>query len=177
MKNIIILLVACAALAGCATPYQKMGEQGGFQSRRLSQDSFSVMFLANGFTSPKQADAFALLRAAEITREIGYEYFIVFGDMNQSSLSNAQFTTPGYTYGTAWHTGSFTTFSATTTPATTYNVPIYKPGRELIVRCYNHFPTQSERLTGVDYKGTNRGTVFKASEIIAYVRADFKLKG
>jgi hypothetical protein len=58
----LITLLGALLLVGCATPYQQMGSEGGFQSQRLSSNTFAVQFLGNGFTSQKQADGFAFLR-------------------------------------------------------------------------------------------------------------------
>jgi hypothetical protein len=161
---------ALLGLVGCATPYQQMGREGGFASQRLSVNTFSVTFMANGFTSADRAGLSALLRAAEITQECGFQYFVVLTDYDRSGVDNVQVTTPGYTHGTVTTIGNFTTFSATTTPATTYNVPVYKPGLELIIRCYNSKPSRTETLTARDYQNAHTGTVFYAPETIFRVR-------
>ena len=176
MKKLITLLGALS-LVGCATPYQQMGSEGGFQSQRLSANMFAVQFLGNGFTSQKQADGFAFLRAAEITQQIGYRYFMILKDVNQTSVDYAQFTTPGYTHGNVNVIGNFAYLNATTTAPTVHNIPVLKPGREFLVRCYDTIPPHEDRLTGVDYMGTHRGTVYEATELAARIRAEFKLKG
>jgi hypothetical protein len=60
---------------GCATPYQQSGYRGGFTETRLAPDIFAISFAGNSFTSPERVSDFALLRAAELTLNNGYNRF------------------------------------------------------------------------------------------------------
>ena len=173
----LLTLIALLLLVGCATPYQEMGYEGGFRSQHLSPDTFTVQFLGNGFTSQKQAAGFALLRASEITQKTGYRYFMILREMNQTNVDYAQFSTPGYTQGTVNVIGNTAFFNATTTAPMVHNVPVVKPGWEVLVRCYNTIPPNGEKFDITDGFQTNPGTIYDANEFAAKTRAAFKLKG
>jgi hypothetical protein len=159
--------LACAILSGCATPYQKAGTDisGGHSFHRVSNDVFVVTFMANGFTSPRQAADFAMLRAAEVALEHRFRYFTILGEFDRSGVDYAHFTSPGYTTGTVTNYGGFATFSATTTPSTTTEIPIFKPGSELAIRCYDQAP------------GGHTGRVYDASTVAFQLRSKYKLNG
>jgi hypothetical protein len=166
VQRVLITLVL-AALSGCATPYQKVGTDisGGHSFHRISNDVFVVSFMGNGFTPPRQAADFAMLRAAELALEHKFRYFTILGEFDRSGVDYAQFTTPGYTTGTVTNYGGFATFSATTTPATTTHIPIFKPGSELAIRCYDQTP------------GGHTGQVFEAANVASQLRVRYKLTG
>lgn len=73
------LIGLAAMLAGCATAYQPMGFSGGYTELQLSQDTYRVTVSGNGYTSTNRAEEIALLRAAELTLEKGFERFAVVG--------------------------------------------------------------------------------------------------
>jgi hypothetical protein len=173
----LLTLIALLLLVGCATPYQEMGYEGGFRSQHLSPDTFTVQFLGNGFTSQKQAAGFALLRASEITQKTGYRYFTILQDMNQTSVDYAQFSTPGYTHGTVNVIGNVAYFNATTTAPMVHNVPIVKPGWELLVRCSNTLPPNERKFDIVNGFQIGPGTIYDANERATTARAKFKVKG
>jgi hypothetical protein len=154
-------------VTGCATPYQKVvgtDISGGHSFRRLTEDAFVVNFVANGFTPPKQAADFAMLRAAEVTLEHNFRYSTIVGEFDLSGVDYSQFTTPGHTTGTVTSYGGVAVFSATTTPATTTQVPIFKPGRGLAIRCYDRTP-----------KG-HAGKVYDAAMVASQIRSKYRLK-
>ncbi len=67
------------ALAGCATPYQPLGIQGGYRELRMGEDVFLVGFRWNRFTPPERIRDFLMLRAAEVALDHGAPYFMVLG--------------------------------------------------------------------------------------------------
>ena len=81
MKSTLFLVLIAVAVAGCAspTPYQRIGinEKGGYSTETLRKDLFNVTFAGNEDTKPATAYDFALLRAAEITIESGYDTFVI----------------------------------------------------------------------------------------------------
>ncbi|MEH6758059.1 MAG: hypothetical protein V7676_11140 [Parasphingorhabdus sp.] len=74
---LVLGLVACAT----ATPYQPNlhGQKvsGGYSDRRLADDHYRVEFVGNIFTSRDRVEGYLLYRAAEITNENGYDWFML----------------------------------------------------------------------------------------------------
>jgi hypothetical protein len=142
LKHIALLPLAIVAV-GCATPYQPLAIEGGWgrnwgkgghRTVEVSENVFLVGFLANGYTSSKQAEDYALLRAAEVTLQHGFRYFKIIGGRDFSTTNYSQYTVPGYTTG---YVTSYGYFHATTMPPTTYTIPIFKPGLAFKIQCSN----------------------------------------
>ncbi len=81
-------LAGAAALAllavGCAgkpTPYQPISSSsrvaGGYSETRLAADHFRVTFAGNSFTSRERVEASLLYRAAELTLQERYDWFVI----------------------------------------------------------------------------------------------------
>ena len=79
------LMLSGAALAGCATtptPYQPYvsergpGVHGGFSEQRLAPDRLIVRFHGNEMTSRERVEGYLLYRAAELTVQNGYDWFV-----------------------------------------------------------------------------------------------------
>lgn len=72
-----------AGLGGCttATPYQPAlsdkPSATGYSSQPLSDDQFRVSFAGNSMTSRETVENYLLYRAAELSREQGYDGFIL----------------------------------------------------------------------------------------------------
>mgnify|MGYP003576602396 CR=1 FL=1 len=81
MKRLVILSLAAStlALAACASlaPYGPQRGPGGqgFAEQRIESDRFRVSYNGVGATGP--APDYALLRAAELTTQEGYDWFEV----------------------------------------------------------------------------------------------------
>lgn len=77
-------LFAAAALSACttATPYQPYraesagGVHGGYSDQQLSSDRFLVRFHGNELTSRDRVEGYMLYRAAELTLQHGYDWFL-----------------------------------------------------------------------------------------------------
>ena len=67
-------------LAGCATQYQPLGEEGGYAETELGNDTFEVAFIGNSQTGTEMVEEFALLRAAELCLERGYKFLVIKSD-------------------------------------------------------------------------------------------------
>lgn len=82
----LALLVAMLLLAGCQTTarYEPKGKPGsfGYSSQSISARRFVVMFEGDPVTEFSQTRDFALLRAAELTREAGGTHFKVIRQQN-----------------------------------------------------------------------------------------------
>ncbi|RCL87199.1 hypothetical protein [Hyphomonas sp.] len=141
MKTIATIAALCA-LTACATGYQPEGMSGGFSEIPLAADAYQISVNGNGFTSSSRVTEMALLRGAELAKQNGYNYFVVRGVNEDSSVSS--YTTPGSshtsTYGTAtaYGYGNTATAYGSSNSHTTYNAPqthtIIKPGVDMVVQ-------------------------------------------
>ena len=84
--------IAMLLLTGCATSYQSDSWTGGFSEIQLGEDLYHVSFEGNRYTDTKRVRDFALLRAAEIALENGYDYFAIV-DSNDATETDT-ITTP-----------------------------------------------------------------------------------
>ncbi|HEY3695107.1 CC0125/CC1285 family lipoprotein [Phenylobacterium sp.] len=90
MKRLALALLAAAVLAGCAavpTVYQPAaGPQGvGFSEYRIEADRYRVTFRGGPGAPPEQVADYALLRAADLTLDRGYDWFrVVERDLRQA---------------------------------------------------------------------------------------------
>lgn len=77
-------LVLALILSGCttATPYQPYraetagGVHGGYSDQQLAPDRFVVRFHGNELTSRDRVEGYMLYRAAELTLQHGYDWFL-----------------------------------------------------------------------------------------------------
>jgi hypothetical protein len=74
----------------CATPYQPKGLTGGFSETRLDTNTFRVDFQDIGFTSRERVEVYLLRRAAELTLERGFDYFVIVDADTDSRISTAR---------------------------------------------------------------------------------------
>lgn len=83
-------LVLLSTTISCATPYQSKGIRGGYDETQITPSVFDVAFYGNSFTSVATAEAGAMRRAAELTRNRGARFFRVLashGDVYQDASS------------------------------------------------------------------------------------------
>ncbi|MCA8890124.1 MAG: hypothetical protein KDA46_14915 [Parvularculaceae bacterium] len=82
--RILMIVAAMLALGACATAvgtaYGPADSKGyGYTQTRIEADRYRVSFAGDGATPPELVEDFALLRAAEIAVENGYDWFRVVG--------------------------------------------------------------------------------------------------
>ncbi len=72
---------ALLVLAACAkpTPYQAAADRSGFgySEQVIGKDQYRIGFNGNGITSRETVDRYLRYRAAELTDEQGFDYFII----------------------------------------------------------------------------------------------------
>lgn len=107
-----LALGLAVAVVGCATPtpYQPLQRNGtaagGYTDQQLAPDRFRVAFQGNGLTSRETVEAYLLYRAAQLTVERGFDWFIM-ADRNTERRTNTYVDRPfgpgpfGY-WGPAW---------------------------------------------------------------------------
>ena len=75
---LVLVVITALLLASCSTSYKESGLfNDGFEETRLDVDLYQIRFEGNGWTSEQRVSDFAFLRAAELTLEAGYSYFVV----------------------------------------------------------------------------------------------------
>ncbi len=100
------------ALGACttATPYQPAGQSraapGGYADEQIEANRFRVTFSGNSMTSRETVERYLLYRAAELTRQRGYDWFVM-ADRNTERRSRTYVDRPfapgafGY-WGPSW---------------------------------------------------------------------------
>jgi hypothetical protein len=139
-------LAVAIFLAGCSTKYQEMGFTGGVSAQRMTSEVVRISARGNGYTSNTKIQDYALLKAAETTKEMGGTHFAVISaaDATRVGTGVAQTSVNGNLVTTTYTTGSTDTF--------------IKPGQDAYIRVLR-FPQGSTPPTGA----------ISADEIIAYV--------
>jgi hypothetical protein len=90
MKRLLTLAAACClSLAACSSPSVYAPSTGphasGFTENRIEADRWRVTYRGGGGASSAQVDDYALLRAAELTLENGYDWFRVENRYTEAS--------------------------------------------------------------------------------------------
>lgn len=87
MKRLIFAIILLPLLFACATPYQKKGFRGGWTDSQISENTFKISFKGNASTKQERVEELALLRAADLTLNNGYKYFILMSDKGSTKMS------------------------------------------------------------------------------------------
>ncbi len=123
LKSAAVAAAGALILSACvtATPYQPQGDEGdGYADFRLEDDKFRVTFTGNSLTDLPRVENYLLFRAAEVTVQFGYDYFIVLEEGTEAISTFRSFGTfidgaPGrFVYGTTGFGAGFGTTSGTT---------------------------------------------------------------
>tara|TARA_R110000772_G_scaffold48719_1_gene111166 strand:+ start:1785 stop:2276 length:492 start_codon:yes stop_codon:yes gene_type:complete len=117
MKIIITALIL--ALIGCGTTYKSKGFTGGFSEIQLAENVFEISFQGNAFVDAATVRDYAMLRAAEVTLEYGYEYFTLIEE--DDSIKTVTATTGGSA--TTNYQGAVSGNSVSGTAQTQYSPP------------------------------------------------------
>lgn len=84
-----LLYLLFLTLAGCASslpPYRPYSDGAGYQERRIEENRYAVSFIGNSSMTAKETEDYLIYRAAELTRDAGYDYFILHDKhINQQS--------------------------------------------------------------------------------------------
>lgn len=87
------LLLALAATSGCmtATPYQPdlAGQPvaGGYSETRRAEGRYTVHFSGNSLTTRDRVEGYLLYRAAELTLQSGYDWFVILDRLTERDVS------------------------------------------------------------------------------------------
>lgn len=109
--KVAALCLALLSVSACVTgptPYQPRAEDGlhGYSEQALERDRVRVVFRGNFLTPQETVENYLLYRAAELTLERGYRFFVpslhkVEGDVQQRAVVT------GVATGFGWHGAPF----------------------------------------------------------------------
>lgn len=95
-----LALIAAAGLAACATstPYQPAATSGGygFSEQRIEENRYRITFRGNASTTRDTVENALLYRAAELTLQNGYDYFLVVERDTEARRSYSTTTEPAF---------------------------------------------------------------------------------
>lgn len=134
------IYVTIILFAGCATSYQENGFTGGFNETQLSENMWQVSFSGNGFTGSKRVADFALLRAAEISEQNGFEYFGILSNEKDVSVQEYQTESRSTTTGSAQSFGNRYNYNEQTTTKGPETYYVSKPSNNITIRCFKDNP-------------------------------------
>jgi len=78
MFKVFAIFMLMSLMAGCSTPYQaKSGISGGYSEIQMDPITVRVTFKGNGYTERGVVEGYLIYRAAEITVNKGFDWFIV----------------------------------------------------------------------------------------------------
>jgi hypothetical protein len=159
----VLAVILVTGAVGCATPYQAKSFSGGYTDTRISKDSVLVSFKGNGYTSKERVQLYLLYRCAEVTRQYGFNYFIIdSGDteartsyiIHNSSTTNASASSTGnYAFGSAQTSGIGTVTS------------VHKYGTDAMIHMFS------------GTKPPNNPNAYDAGETIQYLGPQLGLSG
>ena len=98
MSSLVLAVAACAT----ATPYQPVKNGVGYAEQRLESNRYKVTFSGNSSTTRQTVENYLLYRAAEVTLQNGYDYFVQ-ADSNTDAQTSYSQTYSGFGgYGGYW---------------------------------------------------------------------------
>ena len=78
----LVSMLLAVLLGGCATPTlygpADAGSDYGYREQQIESDRYRVTFAGNALTDRDTVENYLLYRAAELTLDRGYDYFVVF---------------------------------------------------------------------------------------------------
>jgi hypothetical protein len=95
-------------ISACATstPYQPAHHGLGYSEQRLETNRYKIMFAGNAETPRRVVETYLLYRAAEVTLQNGYDYFVLTDQSTDKETSYTQTFSGGFgSY--AWYPYSY----------------------------------------------------------------------
>lgn len=77
LTTIFHILLLSSIITGCATPYKKLGKNGGYTDEKINDRVYKVSFQGNTHTSDEKVYKYFLRRSAEIALSHHFPYFLV----------------------------------------------------------------------------------------------------
>jgi len=132
--TIAFVVTLCLLLIGCGTKYQEMGFTGGVSAEQITKDTYRIVARGNGNTRSTTIQDYALLKAAETTKDAGATHFVIIGAADATRTD--QIVVPGTS------TTTFSGNTAYTTRSPGYVDNIIKPGQDVHIRVLKLTPGQ-----------------------------------
>jgi hypothetical protein len=142
--------LAALALAGCATPYQKMGAFGGVKSVEIASDMAQVTARGAIGTDPDAIERYVLRKAAETTLAAGYDHFWVV------SMGDRSRTIQGF--------AGYGAISSQSLPTGGFSLPFVRPGETILIRMTRG-------------PGQSGATVFDARDVLDHLAGPHRDRG
>jgi hypothetical protein len=110
--TIVAVVAAGLVVASCvtATPYQPATGSGsyrnGYSDEQIDSDHFRVSFSGNSLTSRETVERYLLYRAAELTVQRGFDYFVLVNrdtETKTNTYTESRFGGAGYGPWGYWH--------------------------------------------------------------------------
>jgi len=122
-----VLLPAVLLLSACATvtPYQPLKEGEGYTEQRIESTRYRVSFAGNSITPRETVENYLLFRAAELTLQQGYDYFVLTGSDTDSQTRYQQTVSAFGGFGWYSHYPVFDIGVASSHPITEYQAQAY----------------------------------------------------
>jgi hypothetical protein len=73
----VIAFVAAITACATSTSYQPMDGRYGYSEQRIEENRYRIVFKGNAATSRETVETYLLYRAAELTLDLGFDYFLV----------------------------------------------------------------------------------------------------
>lgn len=74
------LILSLLFVITCSTPYQPKGALGGYSEEKILNNLYRVEFEGNQHSKPEKIQNYLMYRCAELTQEMGYEYFTIVNE-------------------------------------------------------------------------------------------------
>jgi len=75
--KLFTLFLIIILLTHCSTPYQPKGALGGYSEEKIIDNLYRVEFEGNQHSKPEKIQNYLMYRCAELTQEMGYDYFAI----------------------------------------------------------------------------------------------------
>ena len=77
-------------LSACSTSYGPLNFMGGYEEKRIGKDMVEVKFYGNQHNSKEKVSQLLLYRCAELTKQFGFDFFVVLKDQSyEEELTNS----------------------------------------------------------------------------------------
>jgi hypothetical protein len=170
MKRLLLAAAAALSLAACATPtpYQPLQtggiSNGGYADTRISSDRYRVTFQGNTITDRETVERYLLYRAAEVTREAGYDWFAMAD--RDTERQQREYVTSSDPFGySAWRPQWFYLGKGRWTVINTYDPFFARPYYQR--HTVDQYRATAEIFMGRGAKPVNDPAAFDARDVIA----------